>query len=92
MGKKAKTLSSKGLRDIILKEIAELQKEALSGKVEDTSKVKANEYKAGDEAKQLEKDINHFKALKIHESRLLKKVKQIQEARKKLKSRINKQL
>ena len=92
MRRKTNRLTPKSLKKMILKEIAELQKEALSGKVEDISKVKASEYKAGDEAKQLEKDIDHIKALKIHEARLIRKVKQIREARKKLKSRINKQL
>jgi len=92
MKKKINRLTSKSLRVLILKEVAELQNEALTGKVQDTSKVKAIEYKPGEEAKQLEKDIDYMKALKIHESRLLKKVDRIREARKKLKSRINKQL
>ena len=76
------------LRSFILEEVANLQTEALSGKLQDISKVKADEYKPGEEAKQLEKDIDHLKALKIHETRLRNKIKQIEAAKDKLRSRI----
>ena len=60
------------LKKFILEEAAKL-----SGKPMPTSKVKAKEYKAGQEASQLEKNVNHAKHLKLKEAK-------IKEAHKKL--------
>ena len=91
--KQRNAISSKQLKNFILKEARKLQREAaLSGKLDPIEKVKADEYEAGEEAQQLEKDIDHIKALKIHESKLKFRMKKIQEAKKKLRRRIVKKL
>ena len=90
---RAKTLSTKALRNFVLKEARKLQREAaLSGKLDPIEKVKAVEYEAGEEAQQLEKDIDHIKALKIHERKLKLRMRKIQEAKQKLRRRIAKKL
>ena len=53
------------LRKFILQEAAKL-----SGKPTPVSKVKAKEYKAGQEASQLEKNVNHAKHLKLKEAKI----------------------
>jgi predicted nucleic acid-binding Zn-ribbon protein len=92
-------ISPSQLRKIVLLEARKLQKESLSGKVEDTSKVKAEEYEAGQEATTLEKDLDHIKALKIKESllnrqhkKLVREMRRLQEAKRKLRKKIVKNI
>ena len=63
-------ITSKQLKRLILSEAKKLQKESSFKKPEDTSKVKAKEYEAGEEADTLEKDIDILKALKIKEAKI----------------------
>ena len=53
------------LRKFILQEASKL-----SGKPTSTSKVKAKEYKPGQEASQLEKNVDHAKHLKLKEEKI----------------------
>ena len=81
------------LKQFVLKEARKLQKENLgqSDPMEPLD-VSADEYEAGEEADQLEKDIDHLKVLKIEEGRLLKKLKRLREVRRVVKSRIVKKI
>ena len=80
------------LKRMILEEAKKLQTETLEQGKEDSEKVNAEETDADKLAGSIEKDIDYMKALKIHESRLMGKIKQIQEARRALKKRIAKRI
>lgn len=92
--KMANKISSKQLRKFILEEVAKLRKENVEGKitpvadvVKDVEEVEASEY-----ASALEQDIDFMKALDIQEARLIKKLRKINEAKGKLRSRILKNI
>ena len=87
------------LKAFVLREARKLQREALSGKPQDTSKVKAKVYDAGEEASSLEKDVDFLKALKIKENKLrrankkiVQQVKKLQERRRILRRRVIKKI
>tara|TARA_B100000700_G_C14748859_1_gene716557 strand:- start:69 stop:377 length:309 start_codon:yes stop_codon:yes gene_type:complete len=87
------------LKAFVLREAKKLQRESLSGKLEDVSKVKAKVVDAGKEASSLEKDVDFIKALKIKENRLrrqnrkiVKQVKKLQEKRRILRRRVIKKI
>ena len=61
----ARKTKSFDLKEFILQEAAKL-----SGKTTPAGKVKAKEYKAGQEASQLEKNVNHAKHLKLKEAKI----------------------
>ena len=86
--RRSKRITKNALKKFVLAEAKKLQKEALNGKVEDVSKVKAEEYEAGEEAGTIESDIDFMKALKIKEVRLMERVKAIRNTRKKLRQKI----
>ena len=97
--KKAKRMSAAELKRLILSEVKKLQMEALTGKVEDITKVKAEEVDASEYADTIEQDIDFMKALKIHEAKLnrrhkimRRKMLKLQEAKNKLRRRITKKL
>ena len=90
--RRSNKLTASTLRKLVVAESRRLQREALSGKLEPTEKVKAEEYKAGEEAKTLEKDIDHAKVLKIQERRLRIKLKRIREAQSRVKRKILKRI
>ena len=70
------------LRKFILQEAAKL-----SGKPTPVSKVKAKEYKAGQEASQLEKNVNHAKHLKLKEARIKQAHKKLVQEMRRLQKR-----
>ena len=70
------------LRKFILQEAAKL-----SGKPTPVSKVKAKEYKAGQEASQLEKNVNHAKHLKLKEARIRQAHKKLVQEMRRLQKR-----
>ena len=90
--RRAKRLAPKGLRRLIVVESKRLSEQGLSGKLEPTEKVKAEEVEPDKLAGTLEKDIDHAKALKIQERRLRRKLKRIREARTRVNKRIVKRL
>ena len=92
--KTSKRLGANGLRKFVVSESRRLRlrEQGLSGKPQPTEKVKAKEVEAGDEGNQLEKDIDHAKALKIQEKRLRTKLRKIREAQTKVKRRILKKI
>ena len=60
--------------------------------VDDIEKVSAEETDADELASSLEKDLDHLKALKIHETKLVKKLARLREAKKSLRKRITKNI
>ena len=60
--------------------------------IEDPEKVDAEEVDADEYADSLEKDIDHMKALKVHEKKLRLKLKKIQEAKKQIRNRVVRKL
>ena len=90
--RRSSKLTASALRKLVVAESRKLQREALSGKLQPTEKVKAEEYEAGEEANTLEKDIDHVKVLKIQERRLRVKLKRIKEAQSRVKRKILKRI
>ena len=88
---KAKTMSVESLRKFILDEAAKMNETLEQGEdsVEDVS---ADETEASEYADTLEKDLDHMKALKIHEARIKKNLLRISEAKKIVRTRIMKRL
>lgn len=83
------------LRKIVLEEKRKMMRETsdpVAAGVEDPEKVSAEEVDADDQAGTLEKDIDHMKALKIHEKQLRAKLRRIQEAKKRVRNRVIKRL
>ena len=89
MSKRVRRITPSVLRKIVVEEAQNMQTEAVTGgDLTPTEKVEAEEVEASDYAGSLEKDIDHIKALKIHERKLIKKIKQIREAKSILANRI----
>jgi DNA polymerase III delta prime subunit len=87
MSKKIKKLTPSVLRKLVLRE-------TLSGEVDPIEDVHAEEVDADEHgtSKALAKDIDHAKVLKLEERRLVKRLRKIKEARKRIRSRIIKGL
>ena len=85
-----KKLTPAMLRRMVLQERRKLREtsDPIAAGIEDVEKVSADEVDADDYAGSLEKDIDYIKALKIHERKLKKQLKRIQEAKTKLKKRV----
>ncbi len=83
--RKIKKLTPKVLRKLVLNE-------KLSGELEPIENVEAEEVDAADQAQSLEKHIDHAKVLKLEEQRLVRRLRKIQEARRKVHKRILKGL
>jgi hypothetical protein len=86
-----KRMSVAGLRKFVLDEAAKMNETLEQGKTA-AEDVKADETDAADLASTLEKDLDHMKALKIHEARIKKKLARISEAKQIVRSRIMKRL
>ena len=92
-------MSAKAFRNFVIREARKLQAEAVSGKIEDVSKVKAKEVDADGYADTLEQDIDYIKALKIKENkirrqhaRMKRQLKMIQERKRRLRARVLKNI
>ena len=95
MSKRARKLTPAILRKIVLQEKRRMMKETsdpVAAGIEDPEKVDAEETDADSYADSLEKDIDHMKALKVHERKLRLKLKKIQEAKKKIRNRVVRKL
>lgn len=91
MSRRVRKLTANSLKRMIQEEARKLQVETsdpISAGVEKIEKVKAEEVDADELAGSLEKDIDYIKALKIHEARLMSKIKKIKEAKNLLSKRI----
>lgn len=91
MKRKTKRMTPSQLKRFVVKEAKRLSETLEQGK-DDVEKVDAKEVDADKLAKTLEKDVNFMKALKIKEGRLKKRLAQIAEAKKLVRSRIMKGL
>jgi hypothetical protein len=95
MAKRVRKITPAFLKRVIKEEARKLRLETsdpIEAGVEDPAKVAAEETDADELAGSLAKDLDHIKALKIHERRLVKKIKQIREAKQKLANRIAKRV
>tara|TARA_R100000005_G_C4800986_1_gene92606 strand:- start:115 stop:396 length:282 start_codon:yes stop_codon:yes gene_type:complete len=89
MSKRVRRITPDFLKKIVIEEAQKLRKESVEGgELTPAEKVDAEEVDASEYAGSLEKDIDHIKALKIHEKRLITKIKQIREAKDILAKRI----
>ena len=88
---KAKKLTPRMLKRMVLQEKRRLRETLEQGK-EDASKVDAEEVDADEQADALEKDIDYIKVLKIEERKLQKKLRRVNEAKKKLRRRVLRKL
>ena len=86
-----KRLKANQLRNLVISEIRKLQETELSGELEPVEDVETIEdvWEGGDN---LEQDIDFMKALEIQETRLVKKLRRIHEAKNKLRKRVLKKL
>ena len=80
MSRNVRTLTPALLRRIVLEERAKLMEVLETGK-EHPEDVPSDEIDADGYAETLEKDIDHYKALKIHETRLRRQLTKVAEAK-----------
>jgi hypothetical protein len=80
MSRNIRTLTPSLLRKIVLEERAKLMEVLETGK-EHPEDVSPDETDADGYADTLEKDIDHYKALKIHEARLRRQLSKVSEAK-----------
>ena len=91
MAKRVRRITPDFLKKVIKEEARKLRLETsdpIAAGVEAPEKVEADEVDADAYAGSLEKDIDHIKALKIHERRLIQKIKKIREAKRLLANRV----
>ena len=101
MSRRVKRLTPTVLKRMIMDEARKLRLEVLETGEEDVEKVakKAPEVDADGYADSIEQDVDWMKALKIHETRLAKKIKsqrnrlrEVRQAKARLRRRLTKQL
>ena len=88
MSKRVRKITPSFLKKIIMQEARKLKLETLETGVTDSEKVDAEEVDASEYADSLEQEIDYIKVLKIHERKLIKRIKKIREAKKRLASKI----
>jgi hypothetical protein len=88
---RVKKLTPRMLKRMVLQEKRRLR-ETLEQGEEDPTKVDAEEADADEQADTLEKDIDYIKVLKIEERKLQKKLRRVNEAKKKLRRRVIRKL
>ena len=92
MSRRVRKLTPASLKRMIQEEAKKLQTE-ITDPVEqggDIEKVEAEEKDADEQADTLAHDIDHLKALKIHEAKLVTKLKRLREVKTRLRRRITK--
>lgn len=92
MATRVRKITPEFLQKIVAEEARKLKLETLEMGKDHPEKVKPEEVDAGDLADTLAKDIDHLKALKIHEQKLLNAVKQIREAKQRIRAKIENQI
>ena len=90
MSRRIKKLTPLMLRRLVLEEKARMMNESdpIEAGIDDPAKVSAEEVDAGDEADTIAKDIDIMAVLKIEETKLKKKLRKVNEVKKKLRGRI----
>ncbi len=95
MSKRVRKLTTTSLKKMIKQEAKNLRLETsdpIAAGIEDPEKISAEEVDADDLAGSLEKDIDYIKALKIHERKLINRLKRLREAKTFLSKRITKRI
>ena len=90
MSRRTTKLTPRMLRRLVLEEKARMMNESdpIEAGIDDPAKVDAEEVDAGDEADTIAKDIDIMAVLKIEETKLKKKLRKVNEVKKKLRGRI----
>jgi len=81
-------LTTTVLKKIIAEEVAKFKEAKLFGDMESVEDVDAEEVDADEFADSLEHHVDHYKALGLEEARLVKRLSQIQEAKKKVAKKV----
>lgn len=92
MSKRVRKVTPSVLKRMIVQEARKLRMEVLETGQEDIEKVSAEEVDADDLAGSIESDIDFIKVLKIKESRLLRKLKEVKKARAAARKRLVKRI
>jgi hypothetical protein len=93
MAKRVRKITPSFLKKVIMDEARKLQRETVSpGELTPIEKVNVEEVDADEYATALEKDLDHIKALKITERKLIQKIRQIREVKLKLRRRITRRI
>jgi len=95
MSRRVRKLTPSTLKRMIKQEARKIQKESsdpIVAGIEDIEKVSAEETDADEQAGALEKDIDYLKALKIHETRLVRRLKKLRGARNMLRKRVTRSI
>ena len=90
MSRRIRKLTPRMLRRLVLEEKARMIREndPIEAGVDDPAKVDAEEVDAGEEADTIAKDIDIMAVLKIEETKLKRKLRKVNEVKKKLRGRI----
>lgn len=92
MSRRVKKVTPSILKRMIVQEARKLRMEVLETGQEDIEKVSAEEVDADELAGSIESDIDFIKVLKIKESRLLRKLKEVKSAKAAVKKRLAKRI
>ena len=95
MSKRVRKLTTSSLKRMIKQEAKKLKLEKsdpIAAGIEDPEKVDAEEVDADALAGSLEKDIDYIKVLKIHEKKLVSRLRRLREAKSFLRKRITKRI
>ena len=94
MSRRVRKLSPHMIKRMIVQEARRLRKEVLETGKEDVEKAakETEETDADEYADSIEQDIDWMKALKIHESRLARKLREVRRSKKKIARRITRKV
>jgi len=94
MSRRVKKMSSGILKRMIVQEAAKLRREVLETGKEDVEKVAAatDEVDADGFADSIEQDVDWMQALKIHERRLTKKLREVRKAKNRIGRRLSRKI
>jgi len=94
MARRVRKMTPHMIKRMIVQEARRLRKEVLETGKEDVEKAAkdTDEVDAGEYADSIEQDIDWMKALKIHESRLSRKLREVRSTKKRLARRLTKKL
>ena len=94
MARRVRKMTPHMIKRMIVQEARRLRKEVLETGKEDVEKAAkdTDEVDAGEYADSIEQDIDWMKALKIHESRLARKLREVRTTKKRLARRLTKKI
>ena len=94
MTRRVKKMTPNALKRMIVQEARKLRKEVLETGKEDVEKAakETDEVDADSYADSIEQDIDWMKALKIHEKRLVRKLREVRKVRSKISRRLTRKV